>query len=145
MGIDALFYFNVACHLNCANYKISIRFVSMAVDGPCTDGHICCRKQYVASKVLNMSPDCPVQLDRSSQGRGGSPTQHKQAHCDLAIIPQMFSEGVNMKQKLHCVCRKKDLLYLQMRKITEYKIQNTKWQLCEKIRWDWVGVDVSPN
>lgn len=92
MEIDAPFYFNVACPLNCAKYKISIQFFSRAVDGPCTDGHICCRKQDMASKVLNMAADCPVQLDRSSQDQTDPQHSINKHTVTLLLFPRYIGK-----------------------------------------------------
>lgn len=52
-----------------------------------------------------------------------------------------------MKQKLHCVCRKKDLLYLQMRKSnnTEYKITEYRMAIVWRNQMGWGGADVFPQ
>jgi hypothetical protein len=71
MEVYAPFCVNAACHLHFVNTKFpfsSLVWQSMAPAS--TDGQICCRKQCIASEVLNMTAKCLMKFDRSSQGRG---------------------------------------------------------------------------
>lgn len=71
MEIYAPFYFNTARHLNFAKSKFP--FSSLArqlMAHVLTDGHICHRKQCMASKGLNVAAECLMQVSRSLQGPG---------------------------------------------------------------------------